>query len=326
MEMEKVPEAGYPIEGLDIVGFDRRAPWRNLRLPLRLLHSFWKVRSIFRRFRPQAVIGVGGYSSFPVLRYAQSQGIPTFLHESNAHAGKSNILLGRRATAVFVAAPGMERFFPSDRIRMSGNPLRKGIADHPVNREEGIRHFGLDPDRRTILAIGGSLGARSINQALGAGLDAILDAGLQLIWQTGTGYASEAVRLSQGKAGVWTSAFIREMPHAYAAADVVISRAGAMSVAEIAAAGKPAVFVPYPLASEDHQTANASRLVEAGAAMLVPDAEASSHLVSTAIRLACDPEACRRMGAEARRASVPDAAETVAGVVLAEIEKRRTVA
>lgn len=324
MEMQKVPEAGYPIEGLDIAGFDRRALWRNLGLPIRLLRSFGRVRSLFRRFRPQAVIGVGGYSSYPVVRYAQWLGIPTFIHESNAHAGKSNILLGRRATAVFVAAEDMGRFFPADRIRLSGNPIRKGIADAAYTRSEAMESFGLDPARRTILAIGGSLGARSINEAMAAGLDDIREAGLQLIWQTGLDFAERAARLAEGRSYVRTYAFIREMPLAYAASDLVVSRAGAMSVSEIAAAGKPAVFVPYPLASEDHQTANAARLVGLGAARLVPDAAAADRLVETAILLAGDTEACHRMGEVARKASLPDAAGAVAGYVLEEIERRRS--
>jgi len=323
MEMQRVPEAGYRIEGLDIAGFDRRAPWRNLGLPVRLLRSFLRVRALFRRFRPQAVIGVGGYSSYPVVRYAQALGIPTFIHESNAFAGKSNILLGRRATAVFVAVDGMERFFPSDRIRVSGNPVRAGIGEGSPSRSEALGHFGLDPGRRTLLAIGGSLGARSINEAVAEGLDSISRAGLQLIWQTGVSYADRAAGLVRGRAGVWSGAFIREMPMAYAAADVVVSRAGAMSVAEIAAAGKPAVFVPYPLAAEDHQTANAARLVSMGAARLVRDDEAARRLIAAAVELAGDPEACAAMGAAARSMARPDAAGTVADGVLAEIEKRR---
>jgi UDP-N-acetylglucosamine--N-acetylmuramyl-(pentapeptide) pyrophosphoryl-undecaprenol N-acetylglucosamine transferase len=326
MEMQKVPEAGYPIEGLDIAGFDRRALWRNLGLPFRLLRSFARVRSLFRRFRPQAVVGVGGYSSFPVVRYAQWLGIPTFIHESNAHAGKSNILLARRATAVFVAAEGMGRFFPADRIRLSGNPIRKGIADAAISRKEALEYFGLDPALRTILAIGGSLGARSINEAIAAGLEDIRDAGLQLIWQTGRDFATRAAGLAEGRPHVRTYAFIREMPLAYAASDLVVSRAGAMSVSEIAAAGKPAIFVPYPLASEDHQTANAARLVGMGAARLVADAEAADKLVKTAISLAGDAEACNRMGDQAAKASTPDAAGTVAGYVLEELERRRSQA
>lgn len=326
MEMQKVPEAGYPIEGLDIAGFDRRALWRNLGLPFRLLRSFGRVRSLFRSFRPQAVVGVGGYSSYPVVRYAQWLGIPTFIHESNAQAGKSNILLARRATAVFVAAAGMGRFFPADRIRLSGNPIRKGIAEAAYTRKEAMDRWGLDPARRTILAIGGSLGARSINEAMAAGLDDIRDAGLQLIWQTGRDFAARAAGLAAGRPYVRTYDFIRDMPMAYAASDLVVSRAGAMSVSEIAAAGKPAVFVPYPLASEDHQTANASQLVGLGAARLVPDAEAAARLVETAIGLAVDADACTRMGDAARKSSLPDAAGTVANCVLAEIERRRSQA
>ncbi|MBM3442018.1 MAG: undecaprenyldiphospho-muramoylpentapeptide beta-N-acetylglucosaminyltransferase [Bacteroidetes bacterium] len=321
MEMEKVPEAGYAIEGLDIAGWDRKALWRNLLLPLRLLRSFWKVRLIFRRFRPQAVIGVGGYSSFPVVRYAQWAGIPNFIHESNAHAGKSNILLGRRATMVFVAVKGMERFFPAEKIQLTGNPIRSAILDISQNREDAIRYFGLNPSRRTLLSMGGSLGARSINEAMGSGLNDIRDAGLQLIWQTGRSYAATAEERCRGRHEVWTSSFIREMPIAYAAADLIVSRSGAMSVSEITAAGKPAIFVPYPLAAEDHQTANAQRLVEQRAACLVTDAAAAEQLVQTAIRVASDAATCTRMGAAARQLFVPDAADAIASHVLEVIEK-----
>ena len=323
MEMEKVPEAGFPIEGLDIAGFDRHSPWKNITLPYRLLRSFSQVMAITARFRPEAVIGVGGYSSFPMLRYAQSKGIPTFIHESNSFAGRTNILLGRRANRVFTASEGMDRYFPSDRITVTGNPVRKDIALSTVTREEGIRHFGLDPARTTVLSMGGSLGARSINEAVEAGLDAFQAKGLQLLWQTGKAFATRAGTAASGRKGVWTSAFIREMPQAYAAADLVVSRSGAMSVTEISVASKASVLVPYPLAAEDHQTYNAKSLSERGAAVLVPDALAAERLVSEVLALADDPERRAEMGRLAGAGAIRDADVRIAASVLAELDKRK---
>ena len=324
MEMRKVPEAGYRIEGLDIAGFDRRAPWKNLTLPLKLLRSFLQVRRITTGFRPDAVVGVGGYSSFPMLRYAQARGIPTFIHESNSFAGKSNILLGRRATRIFTAVAGMERYFPADRVTVTGNPVRKDMAASAVTREEGIRRFGLDPAKTTVLSMGGSLGARSINEAVEKGLDRILSSGLQLIWQTGEPFAERAAVAAAGRTGVWTAPFIREMTHAYAAADLVVSRAGAMSVAEISVAAKPSVLVPYPLAAEDHQTANAKSLSDRGAAILVADGQAAARLVEETVELALDEPRRREMARRAGADAVRDADARIAGIVLSELEGMKT--
>ena len=323
MEMEKVPEAGFPIEGLDIAGFDRRALWKNLTLPFRLLRSFRQVKSITARFRPHAAVGVGGYSSFPMLRYAQSKGIPTFIHESNSFAGRSNTLLARRADRVFTASDGMERYFPVDRITVTGNPVRKDIAESTLTREQGVLHFGLDPDKITILSMGGSLGARSINEAVESGLDAFAANGLQLIWQTGRDFAARAAASSAGRQGIWTSAFIREMPQAYAAADLVVSRSGAMSVTEISVSSKPSVLVPYPLAAEDHQTHNARTLSDRGAALLVPDAQAAEGLVAQVVALALDPDRRGEMARRAGMGAVRDADRRIAECILAELNKRK---
>lgn len=321
MEMEKVPEAGFRIIGLDIAGFDRQHFWKNILLPLRLIKSFWQVRSIFSDFKPHAVIGVGGYSSFPVLRSAQSKGIPTILHESNAFAGKSNIWLGRKASLICVAAEGMERFFPADRLQITGNPVRQQLEDPLPLRSEGIRFFGLRDDRPVVLVVGGSLGARSINEAIAAGIGKFSSRHIQMVWQTGKAFETKAEEAIRGHTGIWTDAFIREMQYAYAAADVVVSRAGAMAVAEISISGKPTVFVPYPLAAEDHQTANARSLLDHDAACLVPDAEASERLVDTVIALLEDEPRRKRMGALARSMARKGAADTVARLVLDIIEK-----
>lgn len=321
MEMEKVPEAGFRIIGLDIAGFDRQHFLKNISLPWRLLKSFWKVRSIFSEFKPHVVIGVGGYSSFPVLRFAQSKEIPTILHESNAFAGKSNILLGLQARVVCVAHEGMERFFPADRIRITGNPVRQQLEEAIPDRTEGIRFFGLREDRPVVLVIGGSLGARSINEAMAAGISRLAEHQVQLIWQTGKAFAKQAEEAASGYTGIWTGPFIREMQFAYAAADVVVSRAGAMSVAEIAVTAKPAVFVPYPLAAEDHQTANARILSDRQAACLVPDAETGTQLVETILALVSDPERRKSMAEKAGITAHRGAAEKVAAIVLECIKK-----
>jgi UDP-N-acetylglucosamine--N-acetylmuramyl-(pentapeptide) pyrophosphoryl-undecaprenol N-acetylglucosamine transferase len=288
MEMEKVPQAGYEIKGLDIAGFNRSSLIKNIGLPLKLVKSFLQVRRIINDFRPDAVIGVGGYSSFPVLRLAQSKGIATFIHESNSFAGKSNILLGKKATKVFVASDGMEKFFPKEKLMISGNPVRAAIAQATVTKEEALKFFGLRADKKTVLVIGGSLGAKSINEAIDAGIEAFAQNNLQLIWQTGKPYAAQGKARGEGRNNVWVNDFITQMENAYAAADVVISRAGAMSIAEICLVAKPAVFVPYPHAAEDHQTVNAMHLVNKNAALMVKDNEAKEKLVSTVIALAND--------------------------------------
>lgn len=288
MEMEKVPQAGYKIEGLDIAGFNRSSLIKNIGLPFKLVKSFLEVRTIFKKFKPDAAIGVGGYSSFPVLRFAQAKGIPTFIHESNSFAGKSNILLGKKTTKVFTGTDGMEKFFPVEKIIVTGNPVRTAIADSAVSKAEALKFFSLDEHKITVLVVGGSLGAKSVNEAIDKGLDEILNAGIQLIWQTGKPYAEKAKERTAGKGGVWVNDFITQMENAYAAADLVVSRSGAMSVAELCVAKKPVLFVPYPFAAEDHQTVNAMQLVNKNAALMVKDNEAAEKLVFMAIELAKD--------------------------------------
>lgn len=319
MEMEKVPQAGYPIKGLDIAGLDRQSLWRNLSLPIKLVKSFLQVRLIIDKFRPDAVIGVGGYSSFPVLRYAQSKRIPTFIHESNSFAGKSNILLGKKATAVFVATDGMERFFPKEKLFVVGNPVRKTIVESKIDHAEALRFFDLDPNKKTVLAIGGSLGARSINESLALHLDEFAQNDLQLIWQTGKTTAAEYMMKGGGRKNVWVNDFIKEMEMAYAAADVVISRAGAMSVTEICVVGKPTVFVPFPLAAEDHQTSNAMNLVNREAALIVSDKEAKTKLVATVIALAKDETLQQQLHTNCKALAVNNADEVIAREILKHI-------
>ena len=317
MEMEKVPQAGYRIEGIDIAGFNRSSLIKNFGLPFKLIKSFFQVSSIFSSFMPDAVIGVGGYSSFPVLRAAQAKGIPTFIHESNSFAGKSNILLGKKATRIFVASDGMEKFFPSDRIRVSGNPVRSAIVENRISRDEAVRFFGLDPAKPTVLSTGGSLGAKGINEAIAAHLDQFGD--LQLIWQTGKPFSAQASALSAGRRNVWTADFIPQMEYAFAAADLVISRSGAMSIAELCVVKKPVVFVPFPFAAEDHQTANAQNLVNKNAGLLVKDNEAMEKLVATAIALSQDKTRQAELRENIGRLAITDAADRIAGEILKAI-------
>lgn len=319
MEMEKVPQAGYKIEGLDIAGFNRSSLIKNVGLPFKLAKSFLQVRSIVKRFKPDAVIGVGGYSSFPVLKVAQVKGIPTFIHESNSFAGKSNMMLGKKATKVFTGTDGMEKFFPKEKIMITGNPVRKSITDASVSRSEGISFFSLDQSKATVLVVGGSLGAKSINAAIDKGLDELLDAGLQVIWQTGKPYAETAKHRAEDKQGVWVNDFITQMEFAYAAADIVVARAGAMTVAELCVAKKPVLFVPYPFAAEDHQTVNAMTLIKKNAALMVRDSEAMQKLVFMTIELAKDKGKQEELKNNISKLAINDADMKIAEEILKQI-------
>lgn len=319
MEMEKVPQAGYEIKGLDIAGFNRSSLIKNIGLPYKLLKSFLQVRTIINDFTPDAVIGVGGYSSFPVLRYAQAKRIPTFIHESNSFAGKSNRLLGKKATKVFVATDGMEKFFPASKIMITGNPVRKSIAEASVSKEEALQFFGLGSDRKTVLVVGGSLGARSINDAISKGLDELLNNSLQLIWQTGKPYATKAKEQTMNKAHVWANEFINQMEFAYAAADMVISRAGAMAIAELCVVEKPVLFVPYPFAAEDHQTVNAKNLVEKNAALMVRDSEAIDKAVPMIIDLANNEQKQGELKDNIKKLAIANADEVIAKEIIKAI-------
>lgn len=316
MEMEKVPQAGYRIEGITIAGFNRSSLIKNIALPFQLVKSFFQVRRIMRSFRPDAVIGVGGYSSFPVLRYAQAKNIPAFIHESNSFAGKTNQLLGKKATKIFVASDGMEKFFPADKIRVTGNPVRRNIVDSRISREEAIRFFDLEPSKLTVLSTGGSLGAKGINEAIAAGLDEFEKNDIQLIWQTGKPFAEKAAEISAGRKNIRTHDFITQMEYAFSAADTVISRSGAMSIAELCVAKKAVVFVPFPHAAEDHQTANAQNLVNKKAGLLVKDSEAKNILVATVIALSKDENKQKELKENIGRLAVTNADDVIAGEIL----------
>ncbi len=316
MEMEKVPQAGYNIEGLDITGFNRSSLIKNIRLPFKLVKSFFQVRRIFKHFRPAAAIGVGGYSSFPVLKYAQQKGIPTFIHESNSFAGKSNILLGRKATRVFVAGDGMEKFFPADKISVTGNPVRSSIVNNIISRQEAVKFFGLNAENKIVLVTGGSLGAKGINEAIDEGIDEFGKNDVQLIWQTGKPYAARAKEVCAGKTGIWTNEFITQMEYAFAAADVVVSRAGAMAIAELCVVKKPVVFVPFPFAAEDHQTVNAMNLVNKEAGLMVKDSEAKEKLTATVIALTKNEVRQKQLSDNIGKLAITDADKRIAEEIL----------
>lgn len=320
MEMEKVPQAGYTIEGLNIAGFNRKALWKNWSLPFKLVMSFWHVRDIFKRFKPDAAFGVGGYSSYPVLRYAQQQGIPTFLHEANSFAGKSNMMLGKKAALIMVATDNMDRFFPAEKLVQTGNPVRREILEYTVDKEEALEFFGLRAGKPIVLVMGGSLGAKSINQAVAAGIEKFIDAGIQVIWQTGKGNLGLVSAKDRKRKGICVTEFITKMHYAYTVADVVVSRAGAIALAEICALKKPSVLVPYPHAAEDHQTVNASVLVSNGAALMVKDEEAEKVLVDTVIQLVADKETCARFAAAAGLLSIEHADKRIAEKIIETVE------
>lgn len=320
MEMEKVPKAGYEIVGLTIAGFNRSSLIKNLGLPFKLVKSFFETASVIKKFKPDAVIGVGGYSSFPVLRYAQTKGIPTFIHEANSFAGKANILLAKNATAVFTATEGMEIFFPANKIEVTGNPVRHAIIHANRSREDAIRQFNLDPYKKVIFCVGGSLGSLSINQALVSGLDKLEQEGIQLIWQTGIPFFEQAKKASENRKGIWVSDFINNIEIAYAAADLVISRSGAMSVAELSLVGKPVIFVPYPHAAEDHQTANAKKLSNVNAAVLIADRKTQSLLVDAAIALMKNEEKQKKMKNEILQFGIADADRRIADAIMKKLQ------
>ena len=320
MEMEKVPQAGYDIKGLTIAGLNRSNMFKNITLPFKLIKSFFQVRSIFNAFKPNAVFGVGGYSSFPVLKFAQSKGIPTFIHESNAFAGKSNIWLGKSATKIFTGTQGMDKFFPSNKIIVTGNPVRKNISTSIYTKETAMMQFGLLPDKKTVLIVGGSLGANSINDVIMQNLKHFNELGIQLIWQTGKSPSAKYLNAAKSFSNVYVNSFLNDMSAAYMAADMVISRAGAMSVAEIAITGKPCVFVPYPFAAEDHQTFNAKTLVDDGAAFMVKDAMVKDALVPLITDAINQPSILDNMQKKIKAFAISNADEIIAKEIIAAVK------
>jgi UDP-N-acetylglucosamine--N-acetylmuramyl-(pentapeptide) pyrophosphoryl-undecaprenol N-acetylglucosamine transferase len=320
MEMQKIPQAGFQIEGLTIAGFNRTNMLKNLTLPFKLIKSFFQVRNIFNQFKPNAVFGVGGYSSFPVLKFAQSKNIPTFIHEANAFAGKSNQWLGNNATMVFTGANGMDKFFPAQKIQVTGNPVRQNIIKATISKEASLLKFGLLPGRQTILIIGGSLGAASINKAIMDNLKQFAGNTMQLIWQTGTPNANVYVKAASDYSNIYVNSFIDDMSAAYSAADIVVSRSGAMAVAEICVTGKACVFVPYPFAAEDHQTYNAMQLVKEAAAYMVKDKDVNDKLMPTLMSLVNDASMVSNMQTKISKFARIDADKLIAEAIINQIE------
>lgn len=322
MEMQKVPAAGFKIEGLWISGIQRKFTIDNLLFPVKVLSSYIMARNILKRFQPDIAIGVGGYASFPLLYAASDLAIPTVIQEQNGYAGVANKFLAKNAETICVAYDGMEKFFPKGKIRLTGNPVRKDILDIRSKKEQAFAHFNLSSEKRTILVVGGSLGARTINESIEAGLEQIDQAGIQLIWQTGKSYYEKVKDVGSRYAYVRVFDFIYEMDLAYVAADIVISRAGALSISELALVGKPAILVPSPNVAEDHQTKNAIALLEREAAILVEDAEARDCLVMKALKLLNDPVKRDQLSEHIKTLGRPDAANTIAKEVIRIIDAK----
>lgn len=312
MEMEKVPAAGYPIKGLPVAGFDRKRLWRNIGVLVKLRKSIGMARKIVREFQPDIAIGVGGYCSGPTLKAAQKAGVPTLLQEQNSYAGVTNKLLAKKAKKICVAYDGMDRFFPAGSIIKTGNPVRKDLTERARDRKMARESFGLNPERPTLLIIGGSLGALTLNESLEQGLKRLTDAGIQVIWQTGKNFGERGLAAAKGLSGVVVTKFITDMASAYAAADAVISRAGAGSISELELLGKPCILVPSPNVAEDHQTKNALALSERGAAVLVPDAEARGRLIDEALKLMGDKKQREEMSASISALAMRDSDELIA--------------
>ena len=319
MEMHRVPAAGYQIKGLPVAGFDRKNLLKNIPVLIKLFKSQRMARKIVKDFRPHAAVGVGGYASGPTLKVAGSMGIPTLLQEQNSYAGVTNKLLAKQAKKICVAYDGMERFFDKDKIILTGNPVRQGLRNHEVTREDAIRSFNLDPNKKTILILGGSLGARTINQCLMTNLDKVKASGVQFIWQTGKIYIEEA-RTAVAKAGelpmLHVTDFISDMASAYSAADLVISRAGAGSISEFCLLQKPVILVPSPNVAEDHQTKNALALVNKNAALYVKDVEAKELLLDKAIEAVGQPQLLKNLSKNIAELAFTDSANVIAKEVI----------
>lgn len=321
MEMQRVPDAGYKIIGLPIAGFDRKHLWKNFAVVAKLIRSQWKARSIIKEFRPQVAVGVGGYASGPTLKTAGMMGVPTLIQEQNSYAGVTNKLLAQKACRICVAYDGMEKFFPADKIMMTGNPVRQNLLEKSISREEAVRSFGLDPKKKTVLILGGSLGARSVNDAIIASLPQMRASmeQIQFIWQTGKLYFTEMTNKIEQEGGItnlFVSDFIKDMASAYAAADLVISRAGAGSISEFCLLHKPVILIPSPNVAEDHQTKNALALSDKGAAIYIKDAEARSKLIPVALETISNSAKLQELSSNIAKLALPDSATIIAKEVI----------
>jgi len=335
MEMQRVPDAGYRIIGLPVAGFERKHLWKNVSVLIKLLRSQRLARRIVKEFRPQVAVGVGGYASGPMLKVCAMAGIPTLIQEQNSYAGVTNKLLAKQAAKICVAYDGMERFFPAEKLILTGNPVRQALVDSRITREQAAEHFGLNPQKKTILILGGSLGARTLNRTMEAALRDIKGhPEVQFIWQTGRIYINEvkdAITTFTGDTmrnvrvpslpNLYVNDFISEMPMAYGLADLVVSRAGAGSISEFCLLGKPVILVPSPNVAEDHQTKNALALVNKDAALYVKDADAATQLVDLALRTVADDDRLHSLSEHIARLALPDSADRIAKEVLKLIQQ-----
>ncbi|MFC3196619.1 undecaprenyldiphospho-muramoylpentapeptide beta-N-acetylglucosaminyltransferase [Parapedobacter deserti] len=325
MEMDKVPAAGYAIVGLDIQGINRKSWWKNLTLPFKLYKSITKAKQIVRDFKPDVAVGVGGYASGPLLHTAAQLGVPCLIQEQNSYAGITNKRLANQVAKICVAFDGMERFFPKGKILFTGNPIRRESVNVRNKRFEAIELLSLSPNKKTILLTGGSLGARTLNACMLIGLDKLAAADIQLVWQCGEYYYDELKQAIGNRYDdrVRLKAFLHRMDLAYAAADVIIARAGAGTIAELCAVGKPVILVPSPNVAEDHQTKNAQALVDKEAALMVRDVEAPDKLIGTALDLLNNRAICDTLKTNIKQLAVLDADEVIAREVLKLAEQKR---
>lgn len=314
MEMQKVPQAGYPIEGLWISGLQRKLSWQNLLFPLKFISSLLKSRSIIKRFKPDAVIGTGGFASGAVVKVAGQMGIPTFIQEQNSYAGITNKMLAKNAHKICVAYDAMEQFFPKEKIVKTGNPIRDGLLNIAEYRSEGLSYFHLDSQRKTLLVLGGSLGARRINQLIEQQLPLFEQLGVQVLWQCGKLYYEEYKKYNSEQVRVL--AFIDRMELAYAAANVIISRAGASSVSELCVVGKPVIFIPSPNVAEDHQTKNARAIADKQAAILLRESELNEQFANTFGKLIADETQQEALSAHIKALAQPNATKDIVNLIL----------
>ncbi len=315
MEMQRVPAAGYKIIGLPVAGFDRKNLFKNFAVIVKLIKSQMIARKIINDFKPHAAVGVGGYASGPTLKMAGAMGIPTLIQEQNSYAGVTNKLLAGKASKICVAYPGMEKFFDKNKIIMTGNPVRQGLLENNLSKEDAIKTFGLDPKKKTILIVGGSLGARTLNNCVMHSMEKIKSSDVQFIWQTGKYYINEAKECYKTEGNpemIHTTDFISNMNAAYTAAELVVSRAGAGSISEFCLLGKPVVLVPSPNVAEDHQTKNAMALVEKGAAVYIKDSEAEEKLITTAIELVNDEKKLKALSENIKKLAFSNSANIIA--------------
>jgi len=323
MEMEKVPAAGFPIRGLWISGLRRDFSFDNLMFPVKVVHSIISAALIIRRFKADVAVGVGGYASGPALRASSMLGIPTLIQEQNSYPGITNKVLGKRAKKICVAYEGMEKYFPAEKIILTGNPIRKEVTDTGGKRTEAGKYFGLDPENLTILVVGGSQGALSINRCIESMLPVLAERQIQMVWQTGQNFRQQAAESCEraGCQRISVTDFIQRMDLAYALADIVISRAGAIAIAELAAVKKPVIFIPLPTAAEDHQMKNAMKLAEKGAAMVIHDKEAPKNLQETLFGLIADENRREKLASGIYQFAIADAGEKIADEIIKLIDK-----